>query len=81
MESIKNHWNEWEGVVNTEKVKGPVPVISKEEVKKALASMHNGKASGRSGMVKEYFEYPYVASKSSIILQIMYCLAIVYQRI
>ena len=51
-----NQENEWDGVVNAEKVEGPVPVISKEEVGKALASMHNGKASGPSGIVKEHFE-------------------------
>ena len=50
------HESEWDSVVNAENVKDPVPMISKEEVKKALASMHNGKANGPSGVVKEHFE-------------------------
>ena len=35
IESIMSHEYEWDGVVNGEKIKSPVPMISKEEVKKA----------------------------------------------
>ena len=55
MESIMNHENEWDGMVDAEKVEGPVKEIRREEVKKALERMKSGKASGPSGITKEHF--------------------------
>ena len=55
MGGIMNHENEWDGVVDAAEVEGPVPEITKLEVKEALESMKNGKAGGPSGVMKEHF--------------------------
>lgn len=55
MESIMNQENQWDGLVEAERTEGPVKEISKEEIKKALESMKNGKAGGPSSITKEHF--------------------------
>ena len=53
MENIMNQENDWDGVVDAEKVAGPISEITVEEIRLALQNMKSGKAGGPSGVVKE----------------------------
>ena len=53
MEKLLNEENEWDEIIDVDKVEGPQQEISKEEVEKAIANMRNGKAAGPSGVVSD----------------------------
>ena len=53
MERLLNEENQWDEVVDAEKLEGPVQEISKEEVRKAMKKMKSGKAGGPSGVVAD----------------------------
>ena len=53
MEEIMNEENEWDHMVETSVVSGPVECVSKEEVMKAVKDMKTGKASGPSDVSVE----------------------------
>ena len=55
MEGTINHENECDGVVDTEHLEGSVPEITSNQAKKGFNSMKSGKASGKSGVINEYF--------------------------
>ena len=53
MERIMNEENEWDQMVETSVVEGPVECVSKEEVVKAIKDMKTGKAAGPSDVSVE----------------------------
>ena len=53
MEKIMNEENEWDQMVETATVSGPVECVSKEEVAKAIKDMKTGKAVGPSAVSVE----------------------------
>ena len=54
MEATMNEENQWDRVVDADKIEGPVESFVLEDVSKALGSMKKGKAVGPSGIVKEH---------------------------
>ena len=55
MEAIMNEETQWDGVVDTDKVEGPMERFVKENVSEAVGRARNGNAGGSSGIVKEHF--------------------------
>ena len=55
MEAIMNAETQWDGVVDTNKVEGPIERFVMKNVSEAVGRMRNGNARGRSGIVKEHF--------------------------
>jgi hypothetical protein len=53
MEKLLNEENEWDEIVDADKIQGPQQMISHEEVKKAIKKMKSGKAGGPSGVVAD----------------------------
>ncbi len=51
MEKLLNEENEWDEIIDADKVQGPQKVISQEEVKKAIKKMKSRKAGGPTGVV------------------------------
>ena len=54
MEAITNEENPWDGMVNVEVDVGSMEPFDMNEMKRALVIMKNGKASGPTGIFKEY---------------------------
>ena len=50
MEKIINEENEWDRMVETDVVEGPVKKVASNEIVEAIQSMKSGKASGTSGV-------------------------------
>ena len=48
MEKIMNEENEWDHVVETDLVEGPVEKVARNEIVEAMQSMKSGKATGPS---------------------------------
>ena len=48
MEKIMNEKNEWDCVVETDLIKGPVERVARDEIVEAMQSMKSGKATGTS---------------------------------
>ena len=53
MEKLLNEENEWDELVDADKIEGPEIEISKDEVRKAIKKMKNGKAGGPSEFVAD----------------------------
>ena len=53
MEKLLNEENEWDEVVDADKIEGPELEISEDEVRKAIKKMKNGKAGGPSKFVAD----------------------------
>ena len=53
MEKLLNEENEWDEIIDADKVQGPQQVVSQEEVKKALKKMKSGKTGGPTGVVAD----------------------------
>ena len=48
MEKIMNEENEWDNMVETDLVEGPVEKVVRDEIVEAIQSMKSGKATGTS---------------------------------
>ena len=48
MEKIMNEKNEWDHMVETDKVEGPVEKVARNEIVEAMQKMKSGKATGPS---------------------------------
>ena len=53
MEKIMNEENEWDRMVKTDVVEGPVEKVARSEIVEAIQSMKSGKATGTSGVSVE----------------------------
>ena len=53
MEKIMNEENEWDRMVETDVVGGPVEKVAHDEIVEAIQSMKSGKATGTSGVSVE----------------------------
>ena len=53
MEKIMNEETEWDRMVETDLIKGPVIRVARNEIVKAIQSMKSGKATGTSGVSVE----------------------------
>ena len=53
MEKIMNKENEWDRMVETDVVEGPVEKVARNEIVEAIQSMKSGKATGTSGVSVE----------------------------
>ena len=53
MKKIMNEENEWDRMVETDVVKGPVEKVARNEIVEAIQSMKSGKATGTSGVSVE----------------------------
>ena len=53
MEKIMNEENEWDRMVETDVVEGPVEKVARNEIVEAIQSMKSGKATGTSGVSVE----------------------------
>ena len=53
MEGLLNVENDWDGIVDGEKVEGPQERITEHEVENAIRQMKSGKAGGPTNVVGE----------------------------